>query len=92
MSIIRRITCVPFRFGGVTHSGWLPPGAATPLPTPVKEVLLDIEIEEVSGGYLLCYCSHDGSEAGDTWHQSLAAAEETAARDFGVKPADWQVS
>ena len=90
MAIIQQILGMPFRFGGVPHSGWLPPGAAVPLPTPMKDVLLDITIEECSGDYILLYCSQDGSECGDTWHQSLADAENQAEMDFGVRRSDWK--
>jgi hypothetical protein len=44
MCIVKRVLAIPFTFGGEEHSGWLPPGAATPLPTPVQYVVLDVEI------------------------------------------------
>ena len=80
---------LPFRLGGKPHSGWLPPGAAIPLPTPIRDLLLDIEIQSDGDGYLLCYMSQDGTFSGDTWHQSMAEAEQAAQQDFGVQPSQW---
>ena len=90
LEIVKRVTGWPVRFGGEQHTGWLPAGAAVPLPTPILDVLLDIEIQYDGDGYLLCYSSHDGTVQGDTWHQSIVAAENTAAEDFGVQPSQWQ--
>ncbi|MDB5340308.1 MAG: hypothetical protein JWN70_5927 [Planctomycetaceae bacterium] len=92
MERIKWILGVHWRFGGVAHAGWLPPGAAIPLPTPVRDVLLDIEIQYDGGGYLVCYTSQDGSVSGDTWHSSLAAAEQAALEDFGVQMSQWQTA
>ena len=53
MAVIKRLSAVPVRFGGEEHSGWLPTNAATPPPSPIEEALVDFEINEVEGGYLL---------------------------------------
>jgi hypothetical protein len=53
MALIKRLRGVPTRYGGEEHSGWVPANAATPLPTPLEEALLDLEISEVRGGYIL---------------------------------------
>ena len=50
--IVKRVTGVPVRFGGEEHRGWLPAGAAVPLPTPVRDVLLDIEIPDPTVFYV----------------------------------------
>ena len=89
MSRVKRVQRFPFRLGGEPHSGWLPPGAATPLTTPIRDVLLDIEIQAEVEGYLLCYKSEDGTIVGDTWHQSIADAERVAQQDFGVQSSQW---
>ena len=89
MSPLKRVVELRVRIGGQQHSGWLPAGAATPLPTPVRDVLLDIEIQDDGSGYLLCYASRDGSAYGDTWHESVEAAEQAAAEYFGVQPSQW---
>jgi hypothetical protein len=89
-NVVKRIVGFPCRFGGEQHTGWLPAGAAVPLPTPVRDVLLDIEIEFDGYGYLLCYHSQDGTVHGDTWHQSLGDAEQSAAECFGVESRQWQ--
>ena len=42
--VLKHVAGLVVQFGGETHSGWLPPGAAVPLPTPIERVVLDIEI------------------------------------------------
>ena len=90
-SIIKKKIGHLVRVGGAQHSGWLPDHAPTPLPTPIRDVLFDIEIQFDGSGYLLCYVSQDGSLYGDTWHETLAYAQEAAAEDFGLSDADWDV-
>jgi hypothetical protein len=90
MSVAKRVLGLPVRIGGEQHSGWLPVRAAQPLPTPIRDVLMDIEIEFDGYGYLLCYQSRDGSVYGDTWHETLAEAEQTAANSLGVQPSHWR--
>ena len=53
MALIKRLRGVPTLYGGEEHSGWVPANAATPPPTPLEEALLDLEISEVQGGYIL---------------------------------------
>ena len=90
MTIIKRISGHKVRIGGTHHSGWLPEGAAHPLPTPVREVLFNLEIQFDGSGYLLCYVSQEGDLYGDIWHETLMDAEKAAAEDFGVKDNQWQ--
>src|SRR4051812_45144632 len=90
MSIVKLVLGLPIRVGGEQHSGWLPAGAAKPLPTPIRDLLIDIRIEYDGAGYLLCYESRDGSVSGDTWHESLAGAELVAAEKLGVQSVQWQ--
>jgi hypothetical protein len=92
LNAVKRVSGLPFQLGGEEHSGWLPAGAAVPLPTPIHNVLLDVEIQFDGHGYLLCYSARDGSTSGDTWHQSLADAEQTAEEQFGIKPSQWQLA
>jgi hypothetical protein len=77
------------RFGGEQHSGWLPANAATPQPTPVEGALVDFEIHEVEGGYILEWFSRSTSHHGDSWHETLEDALEQASTEFGVKPEEW---
>jgi hypothetical protein len=89
--VLKRITGIPFQIGGEPHSGWLPPGAAIPLPTPIRNLVVDLEIQgNDTGGYLLICSSSDETYGWDTWHQTLAEAENTAADWFGVKPSQWE--
>ena len=89
MAVIKRFLGLPFRFGGAEHSGWLPPGAAKPLPTPIEDVVLNVEIEAIEGGFLLIYRSHDGSKFADNWFQTLEQAERAARDEFGIERDQW---
>jgi hypothetical protein len=89
MAVVKRITALPFRFGGEEHSGWLPPGAATPLPTPIEEVLLDVEIDSDASGFFLIWHSQDGTKCGDSWHETMAEAEAYAMKYFGIDRNRW---
>jgi len=89
MAVIKSLLAVPVCFGGEEHSGWLPVNAATPQPTPVEEALVDFEVHEVDGGYILAWYSHNTSHHGDSWHESLEDALEQASTEFGVTPEEW---
>lgn len=90
MAVIKRLMGVPIRFGGEEHSGWLPANAAMPLPTPVEDVLVDFEIDELEVGYILAWFSRNTSHHGDSWHETLEDALEQASTEFGVMPEEWQ--
>ena len=52
MSVVGRLLNRIIRFGGEEHSGWLLPGTALPLPTPIIDVPLNLEIVSGDGsGY-----------------------------------------
>ena len=89
MMVVEMIKARPVRIGGEQHTGWLPANAAIPLPTPIREILLNIEIQNDGAGFLLCYSSTDGTVYGDTWHESLADAESAAFDNFGIARAEW---
>ena len=91
MSVVKKILGYVVRVGGDQHSGWLPEGAATPLPTHARDVAFDIEIQFDGFGYFLCYASQAGDLYGDTWHETLEEAEAEAAEWFGVGREQWQV-
>jgi hypothetical protein len=88
--IIKRIEGVLHRDGGEVHRGWLPPGAAIPLPTPVRDLVLNLMVEELDGGYLLIGVSQDGSMDFDFWFDTLEAAIKAADEWFGVPASDWE--
>ena len=90
MAVIKRLLAVPVRFGGEEHSGWLPANAATPLPTPVENTLVDFEIDEVEGGYVLEWFSRNTSHHGDSWHETLEDALERAGTEFGIRPEEFR--
>jgi hypothetical protein len=96
-TIVKKVEGWSFVFGGEAHSGWLPPGAAMPLPTPVEHETLDVRIEATDGGYLLIWTARLSPtcrelrppKAGDTWHQTLKDAEDDALESFGIQASDW---
>jgi hypothetical protein len=89
MAVIKRLLAVPVRFGGEEHSGWLPANAVTPQPTPVEDALVDFEVNELEGAYILEWFSRNTSHHGDSWHETLEDALEQASTEFGVRPEEW---
>lgn len=92
MAVIKRATGIRFTYGGDEHRGWLPSGAAKPLPTPIRHVTLDISIEDTEGaGCLLIFVAREDAAFGnDYWFESLTAAEAAAQIWFGIEPGQWQ--
>jgi len=90
MTVVKQILGRHVTFGGELHSGWLPNGATTPMPTPTRDVTLNIDIRFDGSGYLLCWVSADGDVAGDLWYQTLADAEQAAVDNFGIRHEEWQ--
>ena len=90
MPVVKRKRGWKVVVGGTQHSGWLPAGAAFPLPEPVREIELDIHIESGTDGYFLVYAATDGSIHGDTWHESQAEAESVALEELGIAASDWE--
>jgi hypothetical protein len=89
MAVIKCLPAVPVRFGGEVHSGWLPANAATPAPTPVEDALVDFEVDEVEGGYILEWYSRNTTHHGDSWHETLEDALEQAKTEFDIRPEEW---
>jgi len=91
---MRSFSKVGFRkikIGGQQHSGWLPEGDATPLPTPVRDLKMRFEITDDGGSdFLLLYESEDRSVYGDTWHRSIEEAKAAAESSFGIRSQEWQ--
>ena len=88
----KRIRGLRIRVGGVKHSGWLPAGAAVPLPTPVRDLTVDVEIDHDGHGYFLCCAAREGDYCWDTWHESLADAESCALKELGIRPGQWEAA
>lgn len=88
MPVVRRLLNRTVRFGGVEHSGWLPPGAAQPLPTPTIDVLLNLETVSGDSGYFLQYSSTNTNYIGDTWHEGLEDAIGQARLQFRKQPGE----
>jgi hypothetical protein len=91
--VIKKVEGWPFTFGGEVHSGWLPPGAATPLPTPIEHEVLDVAIVTCDGGYLLEWAARPSEicgkllppKVGDSWHETIDDAEAAAQEWFGIE-------
>jgi hypothetical protein len=91
MPTVERVEQFRTTIGGHPHTGWLPAGAAVPLPTPARDIELDLTIEDDGGsGFLRIFHSSDGSVRGDTWHQTIQDARETARNSFGVPLEAWR--
>ena len=90
MRVIKRISGHKARVGGTQHSGWLPEGAAEPLPTPIRDVIFNLEIQFDGYGYLLYYASQEGDLHGDTWHETIEDAEQAAVEYFNVGADQWE--
>ena len=90
VAVVKYIVDRLVQIGGEPHSGWLPPGASMPLPTPVRDIVLNLEIQFDESGYLFCYDTTDGTFCGDTWHETLADAEEAARSAFGIDSTEWK--
>jgi hypothetical protein len=89
VSVVERVNGFRVTVGGEQHSGWLPAGAAIPLPNPVREVDLDFAIESVGAVFLLLVESRDGCVSADTWHETIDDARGQAAAQYGVPREAW---
>lgn len=96
-TVVKKVEAWSFAFGGENHSGWLPPNAATPLPTPIEHEVLDVIIEKNEGGYLLIWAARPSPtchkslppKAGDSWHETIEDAEAAARDWFGIEERHW---
>lgn len=96
-TVLKRVVGWPFMFGGDVHSGWLPPEAVQPQPTPVERELLDVAIERSNGGYLLTWaarssptcCELRPPKVGDMWYETIEDAEAAAREVFGIEHEHW---
>ena len=89
MALVKRRRARRVTLPAVEPQGWLPPEAATPLPTAARQLLVDIELHEDDGGFILSHVATDGSASAGSWHASLADAEAAAAQQFGIGPEEW---
>jgi hypothetical protein len=89
MNVLSVVTARAVRFGGEPHRGWLPEGALVPDPTPVRTALLDLRILEDHSGVILEWQSRNTEDSGDTWHSSVAEAQEAARESFGIGVGEW---
>jgi hypothetical protein len=91
MRVVREIKQRRMVFGGEDHSGWLPAGTITPLPTPSRTAFVDFTVvQEGQSSFLLEWVGPDQATSGDTWHPDLDAALLQAQHSFGIEPEEWR--
>jgi hypothetical protein len=98
--ILKQARGIEVDFGGEEPSGWMPPGATTPLPTPVERELVDVRIVSDGSGYVLEWAARSSAtnrdpkppKTGDLWYERLADAEAAAEDIFGLTADDWEAS
>jgi hypothetical protein len=91
MGVVRVIKQRPCVFGGESHSGWLPAGTNTPLPTTARTVCVDFSIvQQEQSSFLLLWAGPDQETTGDTWQPDLEAALLQAQHSFGIEPGEWR--
>jgi hypothetical protein len=90
MRVLKETLGKHVRFGGEELRGWLPTGSAVPLPAPVENAIVDVRILETEGGFILEWKSRNGNDSNDSWHRTVADAENQAEDQFGIRASDWQ--
>lgn len=90
MKILKQVLGKAIQFGGHEHSGWLPANALAPQSTPIVNAVLDIQILETEGGYILEWKSRNTNHSNDSWHKTVEDAERQAKIQFDVKPSEWE--
>jgi hypothetical protein len=77
-------------------TGWSAAGkarqAGSILPAPVREVGLEVAIQQDPGGFLLIVTSDDPLIWCDDWFATQEEAEEAAATWYGVRSEDWKTA
>jgi hypothetical protein len=80
----------------IAHVGLRPQHQATnrtthvidgqPMPRPAQ-----LRVEQLEGdpGYYLFYCTAEGEELSDTWHDTVEGAFSQAEWEFGVRADEW---
>lgn len=89
--IVRELRNRKVRFGDPENPGWLPAGAAKPLPDDrTLNLRIEEEVERGHRGYLLIAETTNGEFLGDTWHESLEDAIQQAEFEYGIERREWQ--
>ncbi len=83
--VVREALDVAVEWPGEEPSGWLPPGAAKPLPTAPDVFRADVRIFSSGSGFNLEWTRKDSGRVGDFWYETLDAAIDGALQYFGVK-------
>jgi hypothetical protein len=89
MKILKQVLGKQIEFGGEEHTRWLPLNSAVPSPTHVDKVAMDVRIFETDGGFIVEWESQNLQHSNDSWHTTLADAQEYAQNQFGIEPSEW---
>jgi hypothetical protein len=76
--------------GRTRHMIGLPPGLDDSDPPSEMPPARYVLVEQLDEGHFLFRFASDGSDGGDTWHQSLEQALEQAAFEFGLTEDAWK--
>jgi hypothetical protein len=90
VKVIEQVIGRIVEFGGETASGWLPSNAATPLPTPPRQLIFDVRILEGRAEFILEWQSADGDYSNDSWHATIEEAKTEASERFGIAASEWR--
>jgi len=69
--------------------GWLPENAATPLPTPARQLIFDVRILEGRAEFILEWQSAGGDYSNDSRHATIEEAKTEANERFGITASEW---
>jgi hypothetical protein len=85
-----RVRRRPVELGGERHEGWLPEGAAVPLPTSPVVVRFDFSLwEEAPDSWILEWRGEPPDHDNDSWHARREDALRYAEEAFGIAPSEW---
>ncbi|MDG2391314.1 MAG: hypothetical protein P8M30_18560 [Planctomycetaceae bacterium] len=93
MGLLLRFPNVTCQTGGEEHSGWLPPNASKPSPTPIIIYQADVSLEFDGSGYLVICAAHLPEHqcapyTFDEWHASKEVAMQSINEQFKLDISD----
>ena len=91
MPVVRHARQVVRVVGGDAHHGWLPLGAAAPLPTPELTVAFDVQVRTEDTSWFLEWTCSRPEFSGDLCCRDLGDALDAALDQFGIEADEWDV-
>jgi len=92
MKLLKQVLGKQIEFGGAEHTGWLPLNSAVPPPTHIEKDVVDVRVLETDGGFIVEWESENSEYSDDSWHATLADAQDYAQDQFGIEPAEWEIA